>query len=115
MIGDAVAPPLGTLTDRVQLLRRTTTNEDEGGEVAVFTPVATVWGRVRMLTTRAMLESDARGQSITHSVVIRFRSDLNAGDRIVYRGTSLEVASASDLNGRRAYLSCRCIERAVTG
>ena len=110
-----MVPPPGTLTERLQLLRRTTTGEAEGGETAVFSPIATVWGRVRALTARAAFESDARGVAITHAVAIRFRSDLKPGDRIVYRDTTLDVVKAADLNGRRAYLSCQCIERAVTG
>jgi SPP1 family predicted phage head-tail adaptor len=108
-------PSIGTLTDRVQLVRRMTSDEDEGGEIAVFVPIATVWARVRPLGTRAAFEADARGQAISHSVVMRFRTDLKAGDRVIYRGLVLEVMSADDLNGRRAYLSCRCSERVVTG
>ena len=108
-------PPLGTQTGRVQLTRRVTTDEDEGGEVAVFTPLATVWARVRRLGLGRSTEADGRGQSITHSVVMRFRTDVTPGDRIVYRGHDLEVTGAADLNGRRAYLSCQCVERAVTG
>jgi SPP1 family predicted phage head-tail adaptor len=108
-------PSLGTLTDRVQLSQRLTTNEDEGGEVAVFTPLATVWARVRLLVARQISEGDARGVSASHSVVLRFRTDIGPGDRIVYRGRTLEVLAANDLNGRRAYLSCTCAERMVTG
>lgn len=108
-------PPLGTLTDRVVLKRRVATDEDEGGETAVYATLATVWARVRALGTRQSLEADARGQSVSHSVVMRFRTDLKAGDRIVYRGRDLEVLGTSDLNGRRAYLSCQCAERVVTG
>jgi SPP1 family predicted phage head-tail adaptor len=108
-------PPLGTLTDRVQLQRKTTTDEPEGGEVAVFTAIATVWARVRQLSARKAYADDARGQSITHIVVMRFRTDLKPGDRIVYRGRALEIEALADINGRRAYLSCQCAERAVTG
>lgn len=108
-------PPIGTLTDRVELKTRVTTTEDEGGEVALFTPLATVWARVRMLTARQTAEGEARGSTLTHSVVIRYRSDFGPGDRVTYRGRDLEVTSASDLNGGKAYLSCQCSERAVTG
>jgi SPP1 family predicted phage head-tail adaptor len=114
-VSDERVPPIGTLTDRVQLLHKSASSEDEGGEIAVFTPIATVWARVRALGARAAFEVDARGQAISHSVVTRFRTDVGAGDRVVYRGRTLEVVSAADLNGRRAYLSCRCVERVVTG
>ena len=108
-------PPLGTLTDRVTLQRKVTSPEPEGGEVAVYSALATVWARVRQLSARSAVAEDARGQSISHSVVIRFRTDLKPGDRIVYRGRNLEIGGLADINGRRAYLSCQCSERAVTG
>ena len=108
-------PPLGTLTDRVQLKQKLITHEDEGGELAIFSPLATVWARVRPLAARQISEGDARGIGASHSVVLRYRTDLSPGDRIVYRGRNLEVVAANDLNGRRAYLSCVCAERTVTG
>jgi SPP1 family predicted phage head-tail adaptor len=114
-VSDTRIPPIGTLTDRVQLRRRITTDEAEGGEVALFSPIATVWARVRQLGARQEFASDARGQSTSHVVVMRYRTDLKAGDRILYRGAVLEIAAANDMNGRRAYLSCPCTERVVTG
>ncbi|HZY68735.1 MAG TPA: phage head closure protein [Devosia sp.] len=111
----APVPPLGTLTDRVTLQRKMTTSEPEGGEVAVFATLATVWARVRLLRTRQAYLGDARGQAATHGVVVRFRTDLQPGDRIVYRGRNLAVEAVADMNGRRVYLSCQCVEQAVTG
>jgi SPP1 family predicted phage head-tail adaptor len=108
-------PPLGTLTDRVTLMRKVVSEEPEGGEVAVYTTLSTVWARVRQLSARAAYMDDARGQTISHAVVLRYRTDLKPGDRIVYRGRNLEIAALADINGRRAYLSCQCSERAVTG
>jgi SPP1 family predicted phage head-tail adaptor len=108
-------PPIGTLTDRIQLMRKITTSEPEGGEVAVYSPIATVWARVKQLAARQSFAEDARGQGISHSVALRFRSDLKPGDRVVYRGRNLEIGGVADINGRRAYLSLQCSERVVTG
>lgn len=108
-------PPLGTLTDRVTLKRKITSSEPEGGEVAGYSALSTVWARVRQLSARSAYAQDARGRSISHSVVLRFRTDLKPGDRIVYRGRDLEIEGLADINGRRAYLGCQCSERAVTG
>ena len=108
-------PAIGTLTDRVQLKRRIVSGEDEGGQAAIFSPIAYVWARVRQLSSRPSVDGDVRGPAVTHSVVMRFRNDLNPGDRISYRGRDLDVAGAADLNGRRVYLSCQCSERVVTG
>jgi len=108
-------PSIGTLTDRVQLRRREMTGEDEGGHIALFVPVTSLWARVRSLTGRQGTSADGRAVEISHTVVFRFRNDVKPGDRILYRGRSLDVVSAADLNGRRAYLSCACSETSFTG
>lgn len=107
-------PPIGTLTERVVLKRRITTHEDEGGEVAMYSPLATVWARVTPLGARAAFASDARTQATSHVVVVRYRTDLKPGDRISWRGGDLDVEGTSEL-GRRAYLSIQCSSAAVTG
>ena len=112
----ALAPPaIGTLTDRVQLRRRELTPDDAGGHSAVYLPLASVWGRVRSQSGRSGETADGRSVTISHAVALRFRSDIGPGDRIVYRGRNLDVLSASDLNGRRTWLSCLCAETAVVG
>lgn len=108
-------PPLGTLRDRVQVHRCESVNEPEGGVASLFVPLATVWARVRSLSARQGESADGRAVTISHAVVMRFRSDVSPGDRITYRGRRLEVVSAEDLNGRRAYLICTCSETQVTG
>jgi len=111
----SAVPEVGSLTDRVSFQRRETTGEDEGGHIALFVPVNALWARVRALSARQVTEADARGVAVTHSVVVRFRSDVKAGDRFGYRGRWLSVVSAADLNGKRAWLSCQCVETGVVG
>lgn len=111
----AQAPTIGALRERVQLKRRDVADDGQGGALTTFVPVATVWARVRALSARLATSADARGSAITHSVVMRYRSDVSAGDRLVFAGRNLEVVSAADLDGRRAYLACTCSEVAVTG
>ncbi|MFC3704581.1 phage head closure protein [Devosia honganensis] len=108
-------PPIGTLTDRVQLRRRESLAGEGGGHERLYVPLGNVWARVRSLTGRQGINADGRAVAISHSVVMRFRADMAPGDRIVYRGRNLDVVSAADLNGRRAYLACACSETSVTG
>ncbi|NGP18690.1 phage head closure protein [Devosia aurantiaca] len=114
MSGDKV-PPIGTLTDRVQLKRRESLGDGGGGHRRIYVPLNSVWARVRSLAGRQGTNADGQAVAVSHSVVMRFRSDISAGDRIVYRGRNLDVVSAADLNGRRAYLSCACSETSFTG
>ena len=109
------APQVGSLTDRVQLQRKVTTGEAEGGHAVVFVPVTALWARVRALGARLTAEGGGRGVAASHTVVVRFRTDIGPGDRFGYRGRWLEVLGAADLNGRRAWLSCTCVETGVVG
>lgn len=108
-------PSIGTLTDRVQLKSRQSIAEDGGGHARLYVSLGNAWARVRSLTGRQASNADGRAVAISHSVVIRFRNDVGPGDRVVYRGRNLDVVSAADLNGRRAYLACTCSETQVTG
>ena len=114
MSGDKI-PPIGSLTDRVELKKRESVSDGTGGHERMFVPVSQLWARVRSLSGRQGVNADGQTVAISHSVVLRFRTDVGPGDRIVYRGRNLEVVSAADLNGRRAYLSCACSETSFTG
>jgi SPP1 family predicted phage head-tail adaptor len=111
----AALPAIGTLTDRVQLMRRDTAPEAEGGQAVTYVPIASLWARVRTLSMREARQGDGRGVGLSHSVVVRFRTDVRPGDRFVYRGRMLEVRGTEDLNGRRSWLGCQCAETAFTG
>jgi SPP1 family predicted phage head-tail adaptor len=106
---------IGSLTDRVSLQRRVDTSELEGGVTHMFMTVNSLWARVRTLSARLAMAADGRTAEASHSVVVRFRSDVSVGDRFGYRGRWLEVVGVNDLDGRRAWLSCTCAERGMAG
>ena len=108
-------PAISGLTDRVQLQRRELTAETEGGHAEVFVPMTMLWARVTAIGAREAQTADGRAVSVSHTVVLRFRNDIKAGDRFVYRGRHLDVVSAEDLSGRKRFLGCRCTETAVVG
>lgn len=112
---NAVTPSIGTLSDRVQIFRKDMSTTIDGGHTTIFVPLATVWARVHARPGGLGISADARAVQATHSVVMRFRTDLSVGDRFVYRSRALEVLSAEDLNGHKAYLSCACIETSIAG
>jgi SPP1 family predicted phage head-tail adaptor len=113
-VSEAV-PNIGLLTEHVQLRRRITSTEDEGGHAATYHPITTVWARVRGLAVRQELAGDARSSAATHVVTMRFRTDLKPGDRIVHRGQAMTITGTSDLNGKRRWLACQCISEMITG
>ena len=108
-------PHLGALRERVELKQTTQSIDSAGGHADSFASLGFVWAEISMTSGSLALSADARNSKITHTIIIRFRTDLKPGDRIEYRGAELEVISAEDLNGRRAYLKVLCSRFTVTG
>ncbi len=109
------SPALGTLRDRIELFSNIQNVEASGGVSDNFISLGLVWARVRSMAGTLSSLANGRNAKTSHSIVMRYRTDLKPGDRIAYRGQYLEILSAEDLNGRRAYLSCRCLELENTG
>ncbi|MCF6302079.1 MAG: phage head closure protein [Devosiaceae bacterium] len=108
-------PSLGSLSERIELQSKIQTIDAAGGHVQTFDAVATVWARVVSGNGAVTEIADARSARISHTATIRFRSDIGPGDRVIYRSEQLEIISANDLNGRRAYLVLKCSKNQVTG
>ena len=79
-------PRLGSLADRVALQKD-----------AASPAFATVWSSVRKLQT---------GWSVT----LRFRTDVQPGAVVIYRGKWMRVVTVTDINGRGAYIALICEE-----
>ncbi|NOZ32803.1 MAG: phage head closure protein [Alphaproteobacteria bacterium] len=108
-------PSLGALRERVDVASRLTTIGAGGGQTVTHTPRGKAWARVTTRSAGRIEAGDGVATRVTHSVVMRFRTDIGAGDRITYRGLNLEIIDTADLNGRRAYLACQCRAIKVTG
>lgn len=109
------SPALGTLRDRIELFSNNQSIEVSGGVSDSFASLGLVWAKVHTMASALGSLANGRNAKTSHSIVMRYRTDLKSGDRIAYRGQYLEILSAEDLNGRRAYLSCRCLELENTG
>lgn len=108
-------PPVGGLSERVEVQRRVETPLPEGGHAVNYVPLGSAWARVRARSGRFSREGDGRAAVTSHGVVLRFRKDIGPGDRLIHRGRALDIVSAEDLNGRRAYLSCLCQRTEIVG
>ena len=109
------APSIARLRDRAALLRRDSSLQADGGYELSYTQFAEVWAEVRPSMGADRIHADARAARVSHQITLRYRDDLVPGDRIKVRGKDLDIVSAEDPNGRRAYLSCKCTEILVVG
>ena len=108
-------PPIGSLRHRVQLLNKIMSSDNAGGHEVSYVHLANVWANIRSNNGIITQMADANISALTHIIIIRYRNDINIGDRIIYEGRIFEIISLNDLNGYRAYLQCFCSEQIVRG
>ena len=108
-------PTLGSLNQRVELFAKSETVDSSGGTVTNHHSLGFVWAKLDGHSGGFDDIADAHASSATKRLIIRFRTDVKAGDRVVVGGESFEVQSVDDPNGRRAYLIVTAVTTKATG
>lgn len=77
----------GDLRDRVQLQRRVVAQNPSTGEMLEsYVTVATVWADMHYQSVREFVAAGAEQSEVRGHAAIRYRSDVDAKWRLVYRG-----------------------------
>lgn len=85
---------------------------DEGGVATLsWSALATVWAEITGRPGREILLRDQLSSRGTYRVVMRYRSDVDATMRLVWRDRVFEVLSVRDEDGTQRWLTCECEER----
>lgn len=82
---------IGKLNRRVSLQAPVTHKDAGGQEIPAWTEISRPWTDIRYLSGREYATSDTTVSGATASIRMRYRTDLNAGMRIVYNGTIFNV------------------------
>lgn len=84
----------GDLKHRVTLQNPTKMRSATGSPTLGWQTVATVWASVRGMSGRDVIMAAQAQALVTHKVMIRYRSDVNAQTRMLYEGKVFEVVVA---------------------
>lgn len=77
----------GKLRHRLLIQKPVTTQDQQTGEMKVeWTDVASVWGSMEPLSAREFIAANTDQSEVRGKAVIRYRDDIDANMRIVYRG-----------------------------
>jgi len=109
------APQLGELNQRIELLKRATITESNGGQVTTYSSLGSTWAKLEWGAGGQSELGDADVTKLSAQITLRFRSDLEPGDRAIVADQQFDIDSIADINGRRAYLRCGCTTAQVTG
>jgi SPP1 family predicted phage head-tail adaptor len=82
----------GRLRHRVRIDRLTVTlDSDDGVQTEEWAEVATVPADIQPLSGRELIAADAMDAKSTARIIVRYRPDLTAADRLVHRGTVYNI------------------------
>ncbi len=82
-----------------------------GGYARNYVVEGSVWARLCPEVTVLEVAADLKSQKSTHRVVMRFRSGIVAGTRLITGSRTFEVKTVSDPDETRRYLECMVIEK----
>lgn len=114
----------GDLTDRVQIQKRSTVADGQGGRSTTWVDLVTgsadvatkLWAKVEPLRVGERLQAAAIAAGLTYRVVVRYRADVTEKMRIQwtpYKHTTaktLEIHGVQPFEGGRAFLALECSE-----
>lgn len=102
----------GRLRHRVVLQRQEQQQDPVTGDLtSVWVNVARLWAAIEPLSAREFIEASATQSAVTTRITIRYRSDVNASMRVVYREKLYGVEGVlADKESGLEYLTLPCSE-----
>ncbi len=104
-------PSIGRLRHRLTLEQAARTPDGGGGASETWSTVTSVWASITPTGGTEAVDADALTGRISHEIVCRHRPDIAPAMRL-RRGTRVfEIAAVIDVDERRRWLKCLCVER----
>lgn len=98
-----------SLHDQVTLQVRHAGTDAHGQEANTWADVATVWASAEPLRGRDFFAASQAQSAVTTRFAIRWRADLTAVNRVLWRGQPYDIEGAPiDVDGRRHTLELMC-------
>lgn len=98
----------GVLNSLLTIQQNGTSVDELGQPIEGWTDVAQVWGNVRHLRGVEAIKAGAVTSTVSASIRIRYRPDLNAGMRVLADGRTYEIKAVLPDMQRREYVDLVC-------
>jgi SPP1 family predicted phage head-tail adaptor len=117
----ATFPRIGSLRHRVEIQTREDHESGLFSGISTRATVAHVWAKIEAVTGTRQIDSRNAGEGITHRIWMRYRTDINVQNEILYtdrigtyRYTIATVQNAGDERNRFLLLECNQKAEAAT-
>ncbi len=102
---------IGDLRHHFRLEAPVDLSDGAGGRQRTWQDVGPVWGAVTPISGREVRRYDRLGSEITHSIVVRYRTDINAAMRLVSGSRTFQIlAVLDDEKAPGHWMQCHCVE-----
>ena len=98
----------GVLNSLLTIQQNGTSVDELGQPIEGWADVAQVWGNVRHLRGVEAIKAGAVTSTVSASIRIRYRPDLNAGMRVLADGRTYEIKAVLPDMQRREYVDLVC-------
>ncbi|WP_330084155.1 phage head closure protein [Methylocystis iwaonis] len=103
-------PTIGAMRQRVTLEAPTDAQDDVGGIIRIYAPLARLWAQIETQGAEEQFIEQRLEQSRKVTVTIRWRADVQSQMRFDFRGRKLIIKSVADIDEMRRFLRCLCEE-----
>jgi len=102
---------IGRLRHRLILESANREPDGGGGASETWTTVAEVWAEITPTGGTEAVDADALAGRVSHEIVLRYRSGVVPAMRLRNSTRLFEIAAVIDVDERRHWLKCLCVER----
>lgn len=96
---------VGELRERPTIEAQSQTADAAGAIATTWTPVATVWARMKPLSAGQVVLAGRDDAVRQYQMTIRYRTDVTTNHRIVWRGRRFDVTGVTDPTEQRQFLT----------
>ena len=101
---------ISDLNRRVLIQQRSTTKDSFGQQSTAWTDLLTCWAHIEPLSGRELVNAQAVNAEVTHTVTIRYRSNVTASMRVLYQGRIFNITAVIDPDTSHVWTSLNCSE-----
>lgn len=99
---------VGALRNRINIERRTSSQDALGQPVETWALVAAVWADIRHVSGLETIKASADTSTVRASIRIRYRTGLDAGMRVTHGATTYDIKAVLPDEARREYVDLIC-------
>jgi SPP1 family predicted phage head-tail adaptor len=101
---------VGVMRQRLSLDAAAESSDESGALQTAWVAVSDIWGQIIPASSGDRFLAHRQEETVTHRILIRWRSDVQSGMRFRLRERTFLVRSAYDPDERQRMLICRCEE-----